>query len=184
MKQISLGAGIVNYPMPIALIGTVRDGRANFMTAAWFSMVSYQPARIAVSLGGHLTSDSIQEAGVFSICIPSANRLADVDYCGMVSGRKADKSEVFTVFTGKTGAPMAEECLLNVECRLSHMDVNGMDTTYIGDIVDIYADRSVLTDGKVNLASLNPLILSQQETKYYTLAGEADRAWSAGRRHR
>lgn len=184
MKQISLGAGIANYPMPIALIGTSRNGRANFMTAAWFSMVSYQPARIAVSLGGHMTSDSIQESGVFSVCIPSADLMEKADWCGLVSGRKTDKSGLFTAFTVETGAPMAEECGLNIECRLSHMDVNGMDTTYFGDIVGIYAGEEVLTDGKVDLGKLNPLILSQLDTKYYTLGKAVGRAWNAGRGYR
>lgn len=184
MKQISLGAGIMNYPMPVALIGTVSNGKVNFMTAAWINMVSFQPPRIAVSLGNHLTSDRIRESGVFSVCIPSADQMIDADYCGMVSGRKTDKSDIFTVFTAETGAPMAEECALNAECRLIRMDDNGSDITYTGDVVGLYADRDVLTDGRVDLARLNPLILSQMDRKYYTLGKAAGSAWSAGRGRR
>lgn len=179
--QKNLGAGIVNYPMPIALIGTRRDGKDNFMTAAWVSMVSHTPPRIAVTLGKHLTRENIRETGVFSVCFPSARDMVDTDYCGIVSGTKADKSAVFRTFTGETGAPMVESCGLNVECRLHHSDANGMNETFVGDIVGIYADDAVLTDGKVDLAKLDPLILSQLDTRYYTLGAAAGRAWGAGR---
>lgn len=180
--QKNLGSGIVNYPMPIALIGTNRNGKNNFMTAAWISMVSYNPPRIAVTLGKHLTSDVIHETKVFSVCFPPACRMTDTDYCGLVSGRAADKSEVFTVFYGETGAPMAEECGLNAECRLNHIDANGVNETFVGDIVGIYADESVLTEGKVDFTKLRPFVLSQLNTRYYTLGLTAGEAWSEGRK--
>jgi flavin reductase (DIM6/NTAB) family NADH-FMN oxidoreductase RutF len=104
--QKNLGTGIVNYPMPVALIGTRKDGKDNFMTAAWVSMVSHTPPRIAITLGKHLTSENIRETGVFSVCFPSVQDMVNTDYCGIVSGNKADKSEVFRTFTGETGAPM------------------------------------------------------------------------------
>ena len=182
--QKKSGAGIVNYPMPVALIGTRKDGKDNFMTAAWVSMVSHTPPRIAVTLGRHLTSANIRETGVFSVCFPSARDIADTDYCGIVSGNKTDKSGVFRTFTGETGAPMAETCSLNVECRLHHIDANGMNETFVGDIVDIYADDSVLSDGKIDMVKLNPLILSQLDTRYYVLGAEAGKAWGIGRERR
>jgi flavin reductase (DIM6/NTAB) family NADH-FMN oxidoreductase RutF len=180
--QKNLGTGIVNYPMPIALIGTRKDGKDNFMTAAWVSMVSHTPPRIAVTLGKHLTSENIRETGVFSVCFPSAQDMVNTDYCGLVSGNKADKSKVFRTFTGETGAPMVETCGLNVECRLHHIDANGMNETFVGEIVGIYADDSVLTSGKVDFAKLDPLILSQLDTRYYALGAEAGKAWSIGRK--
>jgi flavin reductase (DIM6/NTAB) family NADH-FMN oxidoreductase RutF len=107
--------------------------------------------------------------------------MVNTDYCGIVSGSKADKSEVFRTFTGETGAPMVETCGLNVECRLHHIDANGMNETFVGDIVGIYADDAVLTGGKVDFAKLDPLILSQLDTRYYALGAEAGKAWSVGR---
>jgi flavin reductase (DIM6/NTAB) family NADH-FMN oxidoreductase RutF len=181
MSKVKLGAGIVNYPMPVALIGTCGGSRVNFMTCAWLSMASFAPPRIAISLGNHMTRNTIRETGVFSVCFPSKKDATDVDYCGLVSGAKADKSGVFHTFTGETGAPMAEECGLCVECRLNHIDVNGSNETLVGDIVGVYADESVLTGGKVDLKKLDPLILSQMDTRYFTLGQDAGKAWGIGR---
>lgn len=179
MKK-NIGTGIVNYPMPIGLIGTHRDGKDNFMTAAWISMVSHTPPRLAITLGKHLTSENIRETGVFSVCFPSRQDMVNTDYCGMVSGTKKDKSEVFSTFTGKTGAPMVESFGLNVECRLNHIDVNGMNETFVGDIVSIYVDDLVMTNGKVDFTKLDPLILSQLDLCYYTVGAEAGKAWNVG----
>lgn len=180
MNKVSLGAGIVNYPMPVSLIGTSKDGKVNFMTAAWISMVSHTPPRIAICLGNHKTRETIHETGVFSVCFPSRRDIVDVDYCGLVSSAKTDKSGVFPTFTGETGAPMAENCALCVECRLDHTDVNGGNETLIGSIVGIYADEAVLTGGKVDLAKLDPLFLSQLDTKYYSLGETCGKAWGIG----
>lgn len=179
--QKNIGIGIVNYPMPVGLIGTHKDGKDNFMTAAWISMVSHTPPRIAITLGRHLTSDNIRETGVFSVCFPSRLDMVNTDYCGMVSGTQKDKAEVFSTFTGETGAPMVENFGLNVECRLNHIDVNGMNETFVGDIAGINVDDSVMTDGKVDFAKLDPLILSQLDTRYYAVGVEAGKAWNIGR---
>ena len=180
-KRICLGAGVVNYPMPVALIGTEKDGTANFMTAAWISMVSHTPPRLAITLGHHLTSINIKATGVFSVCFPSSGDMNDADYCGIVSGSKADKSNVFELFTGETGAPMIERFGLNIECRLDHIDANGMNETFVGDIVNIYADEAILSGGKVELSKLDPLLLSQLDRKYYTVGAVAGEAWGAGK---
>ena len=184
MNKISLGAGIVNYPMPVALIGTTDGGKANFMACAWLSMVSFAPPRIAICLGNHKTREIIRRTGVFSVCFPSKKDAADVDYCGLVSGAKADKSEVFHTFVSETGAPMAEECGLCVECRLDHSEMNGPNELIVGNIAGIFADESVLTDRKVDLKKLDPLILSQMDQRYCTLGSDAGKAWGIGLKRR
>lgn len=179
--QKKLQPGIVNYPMPIALIGTNRQGKDNFMTDAWFSMVSHTPPMIAVTIGKKLSSDTIRETGVFSICIPSSKDIVKTDYCGIVDGASVDKASLFTVFQGETGAPMIEECGINVECRVNHIDENGMNVTFVGDIVSIYADDSMMTDNKIDFLKLSPMILSQLDTKYYLIEQIAGKAWQTGK---
>lgn len=179
--QKKIRPGIVNYPMPVALIGTSEQDHDNFMTDAWFSMVSYDPPRIGVTIGKKLSSDTIRKTGVFSVCIPSAKDIAKTDFCGIVSGRSINKAALFTVFKGETGAPMIEECGINVECQLNHMDVNGMNETFVGDIVNIYAGQEILTDEQVDFQKFRPLILSQLERKYYSLEGPIGKAWEKKR---
>jgi flavin reductase (DIM6/NTAB) family NADH-FMN oxidoreductase RutF len=42
----------------------------------------------------------IRETGAFSISVPSTSMAEVTDYCGMVSGKKVDKSTEFELFSG------------------------------------------------------------------------------------
>lgn len=183
MSKVKLGSGIVNYPMPVALVGTKVEGKVNFLTVAWISMVSYNPPKIAVTLGSHHHSNiGIKEQKAFSICFPSEGHMKAVDFCGIYSGEKTDKSRIFKTFDGEiTGAPMIEEFSLNIECKLDKIVANGANETFIGDIAEIYADESVLTDGKVDFEKLNPLILGQLTAEYHVLGAKTGKAWSDGK---
>ena len=126
------------------------------MAAAWVSMVSYQPPKLAITLGNHhYTNKGIKANGVFSVNFPSTVNMKAVDYAGLVTGEKEDKSQLFTAFYGQSeNAPMISEFKLNVECKLDKIVVNGLNETFIGDIVGIHADESILKDGKRPFASL------------------------------
>ncbi|HWR40506.1 MAG TPA: flavin reductase family protein [Patescibacteria group bacterium] len=184
MGRINLGSKIVNYPMPVAIVGSKVNNKVNFMTAAWISMVSHNPPKMAVTLGKHHhTNKGIKENKAFSVCFPSTGQMKIVDLCGLVSGEKVDKSEYFAVFYGESEhAPLVDDFLLNVECKLDKIDVNGMNETFIGDIVGIFADETVLTNGKVDFDKLDPIILGQVTTEYRCLGAQIGQAWSAGKK--
>ena len=40
MSKINLKPGIVNFPMPMTIVGATVQDKVNFMPAAWVSMVS------------------------------------------------------------------------------------------------------------------------------------------------
>lgn len=183
MAKVNMGSGIVNFPMPVAVIGSTVAGKVNFMTAAWVSMVSYNPAKIAVTLGNHHhTNKGIKENGAFSICFPSVEHMKIVDACGLVSGEKVDKSGYFKVFYGELAtAPLIEEFALNIECKLAKVDANGLNETFIGDIVGIHAEERIIVNGKLDLDQLQPLLLGQTTTEYRSLGGKIGQAWKIGR---
>jgi len=100
-NKIDLGAKVASYPMPMSLIGANVKGKANFLAAAWFMAASISPPKVAVALNKeHYTNQGIKENKTFSVCIPSEDMVKATDYCGLVSGFKADKSGVFDVFYG------------------------------------------------------------------------------------
>jgi flavin reductase (DIM6/NTAB) family NADH-FMN oxidoreductase RutF len=127
MKKILLKPGVVNFPMPVALVGSEVNGKMNFMTVAWISMASYAPPKIVVTLGDHHeTNKGIKANGVFSVNFPSTSQAVSTDYCGIVSAAKTDKSGLFAFFFGTSPkAPMIEEFPLCVECTLDKIVVNG-----------------------------------------------------------
>ena len=58
-------------PMPVALVGTLVEGRVNFMAAAWITRVTIKPPRIGVGINHRQwTHGRIQESGAFSLCFP------------------------------------------------------------------------------------------------------------------
>ena len=78
-----------------------------------------------------------------------------IDYCGIVSGKEIDKSEVFDVFYGdlKT-APMVNLSPLNLECEvvkifkiMELVEIEEGHEVFIGKVVNAYADEAYLAEG-------------------------------------
>jgi len=186
MDKINLGSTIPAYPMPVSLVGAHVNGKPNFLAVAWFTMASYKPPRIAISLGkGHHTNPGIKENGTFSVCLPSENMVELTDYCGITSGKKTDKSEIFDLFYGELKtAPMISDCPLSMECKLVEIVESSLNEIFIGDIMATYTEERFLTDGKPDFRKMKPLILSQPDTSYWSLGEPVARAWNIGKRYK
>ena len=83
----------VFIPMPVTLVGCLLKGKANFMAAGWVSRVNANPPWIGIGIGRvHATAEGIFENKSFSVCFPNSADIVKTDYCGIVSGKKVDKS--------------------------------------------------------------------------------------------
>jgi len=183
MQKISVGTNVFLYPMPVVLVGTDVGGKANFMAAGWVSRVNAAPPLLAVGIfNRHYTNEGIRENGTFSVCVPDRSLVGKTDYCGLVSGRRVDKSKVFDVFYGETKtAPMIRECPLNLECRLVQTVALPTNNLYIGEIVASFADERCMTEGKLDVKKLDPILLTMPDNRYWTVGEFAGRAWEAGK---
>lgn len=182
MEKISIGTNFF-IPMPVVLVGTQVNGRANFMAVGWVARVNLNPPMIACGIhNSHLTPKGIAETKTFSVNLPSSDLLEKTDYCGLVSGVKADKSHVFDVFYGnlKT-APMIRECPVTLECRLQQIVTLPTHSLVIGEIAGAYADQRVIRDNKPDFPAIDPLFLTMPDNRYWTLGKHAGDAWSAGK---
>jgi len=186
MEKINLGATIPAYPMPVSLVGAHVNGKPNFLAVAWFSMVGFKPPQIAISLGkGHYTNPGIRENKAFSLCLPSEEMVEITDYCGIVSGKKTDKSGIFDLFYGELkAAPMIVDCPLCMECRVVQVVESGVNEVFIGDIVGTHTDERYLTEGRLDFAKMKPLVLSQPDTAYWGLKAPVAKAWSVGKKYK
>ncbi len=186
MDKINLGSTIPAYPMPVSLVGTHVNGKPNFLTVAWFAMASYKPPRIFIALGkGHYSNFGIKDNKTFSVCLPSEDMVEVTDYCGIVSGKKTDKSGIFDLFYGELKtAPMIKDCPLNMECHLVDIVESGLNEIFIGEIVGTYTEEKFLTDGKMDFKKMKPLILSQPDSTYWSLGESVARAWSIGKKYK
>jgi len=178
--RTKLGGVNALYPTPTALVGTIVNGKPNFITIAHVGILNYGPgaegARELISIGSsvkHHSNQGIREHRTFSINLPGENLIRVTDYCGVVSGAKEDKASLFTLFHGElAGAPMIEECPVCMECRLVDVyEVKGYDV-FIGEVVETYAREDVLTEGKLDLAKSKPLLFDMNRRKYWGLRPE------------
>jgi flavin reductase (DIM6/NTAB) family NADH-FMN oxidoreductase RutF len=184
MEKINLGPKMFIYPMPVVLVGATVHGKDNFMTAAWVTRVSMDPPLAAVAINrAHYTAGGIIENETFSLNFPSAEMVAEADYCGLVSGRKTDKARLFKVFYGMLEtAPMIEECPLCMECRLVNVVELPKNHLFIGEIVAGYSEDRFLTDGVPDPKKMNPIALTMPDNHYWTLGEPVGQAWSIGKK--
>lgn len=183
MTKLNIGKDACVCPMPIVVVGTMIDGKPNFMTAAWVTRVNYEPAIMGVAIGKtHLTAKGIRENGEFSLSIPSVELVREVDYVGIVSGNRKDKSSVFPSFAGELkNAPMVAACPLAMECRLRNSVDLGADEFFIGDIVGVYTEEQYMTDGKPDPKKMKPFCFTMPDNLYWTLGEPIGKAWSIGK---
>ena len=186
MAKITLGPRTLLYPMPALLIGANVDDKPNFMAAAWCGIANGQPPMISVGIQPHrYTYKGIRQNLTFSANVPSVDLIRETDYCGIVSGSKADKVEVcqFKVFYGKLStAPLIEQCPINLECEVLHILKLGSHSLIIGRIEETYISESCLTDGRPDVDKVKPLIYTPEPARQYNVFGEvAAKAFSIGR---
>jgi len=181
MEKIQIGQNFF-IPMPVVLVGTQVSGKANFMAVGWCARVNGNPPMIACGIANnHYTPKGLTTTKTLSVNIPSSDLLKKTDYCGIVSGAKTDKSEVFDVFYGSLKTvPMINECPVTLECRLILVVSLPTHGLYIGEIVGAYADGRVISDGKPDFLAIDPLFLTMPDNRYWTLGKYAGEAWSAG----
>ena len=183
MKQKLDGINVL-YPTPTVLVGAMVAGKPNFITIAHIGIVNHaRPYLISLSMGKpHYTNAGIKQNKAFSVNMPSENLMIETDYVGLVSGKKVDKSKLFEIFNGRLeNAPMIKECPLNMECKLYDTYDTPTHDLFIAEIVETYADESVLTENKVDLAKLRPLLFDMSSIKYWSLGEVTGNCWSVGK---
>lgn len=187
MKK-SFGAKTLIYPTPVWLIGTYdKDGKPNVATIAWGGVCSSKPPCVAVSLrGATYTHGNIMERKAFTINVPSAAHVEIADYCGMVSGKNTDKfaaAGITAVKSEKVDAPYVQEFPMILECNLLNYMEIGIHTHFIGEIVDVKVDESMLgEDGLPDIMKVQPVIYAPENRAYHNIGQYVGEAFSIGKK--
>ena len=172
------------YPMPTTLVGATVNGKPNFLAVAHVGILNHgTPQYLSIGLAKvHYTNAGILENRSFSICLPSEDLRVDTDYCGIMTGKKTDKGGLFDLFYGKLEtAPMIRQCPVNMELRLHDVLDFKTHDIFIGELVETYADDSVLKDGLIDIQALKPLLFDMASKRYWTLGPAAGRCWHDGK---
>jgi flavin reductase (DIM6/NTAB) family NADH-FMN oxidoreductase RutF len=185
MSKILLGPKPFLFPQPTALVGTVVDGRPNFMIAAWCGVANSVPPMVSVGVRPNRhTEVGIQENKAFSLAVTSVAMANKADYCGIYGGAKVDKSEVFATSVGVLeGAPIIDECPLVLECRLVRTIELPTHLLHIGEVIETHAEESCCVEGVPDLGLINPLIFSMSDRQYWQIDKEpVARAFDVGKK--
>ncbi|WP_292366129.1 MULTISPECIES: flavin reductase family protein [unclassified Methanoculleus] len=187
MTKQSIGPRTLLYPHPDLIIGTYDSaGRPDAMVAAWGGICSSRPPAVAVSVQkARQTYANLMEQREFTISIPSADYVREADYFGIVSGRDTDKFAATNLTPVKgdlVNAPYVGEFPVALECRLLQTVEIGVHTQFIGEILDVKVDESVLgEDGKPDIEKIRPFAYDSMRQEYYGFGGVLAKAFSAGK---
>ena len=150
-------------PEGVFIIGTYdENGVPNAMNAAW-GMQSDE-GEITLMLAKHKTTENFEKTGAFTVAFGTADTVLISDYFGVETGAKVNKIE-------KAG------------CHTHKSTVKSWDTEtgyLIGEIVASLADESIMTDGKVDLGKLRPIIFDPSFNAYRVVGEVVGKAFSDG----
>ncbi len=172
MKK-SFGGKTLIYPTPVWVVGTYdAQGKANVATVAWGGICCSKPPCVGISLrAATATFHNIHARKAFTVCVPSEKYLKEADYFGVVSGKDVDKfaaSKLTAVRSQLVDAPYVGEFPMVLECRLLKATEIGLHTQFIGEILDVKAEESVLNaNGLPDIGKIKPIIFCPEIRHYY-----------------
>lgn len=179
MSRKNFGAKPVMYPQPVLIIATYdENGVPNAMNAAWGITTDYK--EITISLGEHKTTDNLAVRKAFTVSMATEDQVIPCDYVGIESGRKVPdkfaKAGFHATKSEFVDAPLIDELPMALECRVKSLN----DGILVGEIVNVSADESVLTDGKVDPKKLKPITFDPINNTYIGLGEVVGEAFKDG----
>ena len=171
------------YPMPVFIIATYDEaGNANAMNAAWGGTHDTNQIGICIS-PEHKTAKNLLAKKAFTVSMADATHVKECDYVGIASGNKESdklKKAGFSVTKSEfVDAPVINELPMCLECELVSYDDN--TGCMVGNIINVSADESVLTDGKIDPAKLSPITYDPVNHKYIKLGEVVGSAFKDGK---
>ncbi len=155
-------------PVPVVLVSCGHGEQANIITIAWTGILCSKPPQIGIGVRPDRHSHAlIQRTGEFVVNVPGQRLLDDVEYCGFVSGRDADKfaTSGLTAMPGSAiQTPIIAEAPINLECKLVHTLPLGSHDLLVGEVVAVQMNEEVLDErGRVDNGKLAPILFTGDE---------------------
>ena len=178
----NFGAKPILYPQPVFIIATYNeDGTPNAMNVAWGGISEVNEISMCISENHKTTANAIARKA-FTVSMGTVDTVVACDYVGIASGNDVpDKMEKAGFHTEKSqfvDAPISLELPMTVECRLVSYDPESC--RMVGEVVNVCADESVLTDGKIDPVKLRPIVFDGVHHTYRALGDVVGAAFSDG----
>ena len=178
----NFGAKPICYPQPVFILAAYdENGVPNAMNAAWGGISDDKEISFCIS-AGHKTTHDILARKAFTVSMADAHHVAECDYVGVVSGNdvpdKLARCGFHTTRSEFVDAPLIDELPMALECKLVSYDPE--TCRLVGEIVNVCADESVLTDGKIDPAKLRPITFDPMNNAYLVLGEKVGNAFRDG----
>ena len=180
-KNFGAKQALMTTPQPCVMIATWdKDHNPDVMMAAWAGQ--YDHNQIVVSMSKHKTTENLELTGAFTVSFADIHTVAESDYLGIVSGNKVPDKVAKVGFSitpsPNVDAPIINEYPLTLECKV----ISWEGGILVGEVVNQSADERILTDGKVDLAKLQPIVFDAAGMCYRTVGENVGGAWNAGKK--
>lgn len=179
MSRTNFGAKPWIYPMPVLIIGTYDEkGVPNAMNAAWGMISDFQ--EISISLSEHKTTENFAITGAFTVSLATEDTVIPCDYVGIESATKVPdkftKAGFHATKSTFVNAPLIDELPMALECKVKSFE----DGILIGEIVNVCADESILTDGQIDMKKLKPIAYDPVSHAYVGIGQKVGQAFQDG----
>lgn len=178
----NLGKKPLVYPQPVLMVATYdENGNPDIMNAAWGGVGDDTQLFLCLS-PNHKTTENILKNKVFTVSMAIEGFEKECDYLGIVSANDTpDKVAISGLHVHKAedvNAPVIDELPICIECELISYEPEHCHL--FGEIVGTSIDESILTDGKVDITKLRPLIFDLDGHGYYGVGEKKADAFSVG----
>ena len=180
-KNFGPKQALMTTPQPCVMIATWdKDHNPDVMMAAWAGQ--YDHNQIVVSMSKHKTTENLELTGAFTVSFADIHTVAESDYLGIVSGNKVPDKVARVGFSispsPNVDAPIINEYPLTLECKV----ISWEGGILVGEVVNQSADERILTDGKVDLTKLQPIVFDAAGMCYRSIGENVGGAWNAGKK--
>lgn len=125
------------FPYGLYAIGVRRGDDRNAFTANWVTQASFEPPMVAVAVENDGKSiGMMRESKVFSVNVYDAGQRNAAGRLARPAARAPLKLDEVAHTDGSTGAPLLNDALGYVECRITgHLEA-GDHTLFVGEVVE------------------------------------------------
>lgn len=173
MSKQNMGPLTALVPLPAVMVSCQKpDSPPNIITISWTGIVCSEPPMISISVRKNRYSyDIIKSTGEFVVNITGHDLSRATDLCGTYSGADYDKFEMAELTpqpATKVRVPMIEESPINLECQVRTRIELGSHDIFIAEIVATHIDDSVMTEGRLDIEKLDPLVYCTKARQYWS----------------
>lgn len=150
MDKIQITANTTLYPVPVVLITCGQGENANVFTLNRISSCNAEPPMLAISVRpGRASHNLIADLGEWVVNLPNPELKVVADFVGSTTIQETKKWEE-TGLERKTASivkpPLLAICPVNIECKLIESTSLPSHTLFIGEVVAIHAEPSLLNE--------------------------------------